>query len=424
MSHQRLLPALVPCTRVSLARMGIATAVSAVVWLLVATAAHADGALNGRISFTSFRDAQLGDIWTIDPDGSDGRKVTSGPLYDAQSDWSRDGQSIAFRRGPNAFRSLQVWKMDLYGGNLALLATGDPADPTQNSTQPAWAPDGESLLFRATRPPYADSDIWRMNADGSNQALVVHIPGEQLYPSYSPDMSKIAYTTPLTPDDRAIFTIDASGASPPTKVFDVPGAYDSAPNWSPDGRQLAFESNNDGDMEIYTMNADGTDLRQLTNNVVHDEGPAWSPDGKRIVFTSGPNNLNGDIYVMNADGSARMRLMDVPGRDESPDWQPIPHAGDYVACGDVIHAGGGAYSVKRTGKGLDCPKAQEVAARWSDDALAGRRDDRVEGFSCATSDATYGALKVECTHQGNRVGDMSGGRNGNEKSILFVWRDS
>src|SRR5215216_5466209 len=357
MSHQRLLPALFPLTRVSLARMGIATAVSAVVWLGLATAAHADGALNGRISFTSFRDAQLGDIWTIDPDGSHGRKLTSGPLYDAQSDWSRDGQSIGFRRGPNAFLNLGVWKMDLYGGNLALLAQGDPADPTQNSTQPAWAPDGHSLLFRATRPPYLDSDIWRMDTDGSNQALVVHIPGDQLYPSYSPDMSEIAYTTPLGTGDRGIFTVDADGATPPTKVFDAPGKYDSAPNWSPDGRQIAFESDQNGDMEIYAMDADGTDVRQITDNAVHDEGPAWSPDGERMVFTSGPDNLHSDIYVMNADGSDRMRLMDVPGRDESPDWQPIPHTDGFVACGDVTHAGGGAYSVKRKGEDLDCDKA-------------------------------------------------------------------
>jgi WD40 repeat protein len=404
------------------ARRAVATALAAGVALGMATPAHAHGALNGRIAFTSFRDGELGDIWTINPDGSHARKLTGGPLYDAQSDWSPDGQWIAFRRGPNASRRLQVWKMDLYGGNPILMATGDPAVPTQNSTQPAWAPDQQSLLFRATRPPYPDSDIWRMDPDGSNQRLVVHIPGDQLYPSYSPDMSKISFTSPVGPGDRAIFTIDADGSNL-TKVFDVPGADDSAPAWSPDGRQIAFESDLDGDTEIYVMAADGTNVRQLTDNTIHDEGPAWSPDGERLAFTSGPDNLNGDIWVMNADGSDKLRLMNVPGRDESPDWQPIPHDGDYISCGDVTHVGGGAYSVKMTGKGLDCDKAHVVAARWSDDALAGQSDDSVEGFVCDTSDAGYDALKVECTHHGNHAGDDVNGRGaGNGKSILFIWR--
>jgi hypothetical protein len=171
------------------------------------------------------------------------------------------------------------------------------------------------------------------------------------------------------------------------------------------------------------MDADGTDVRRLTDNTIHDEGPAWSPDGTRMAFTSGPDNLNGDIWVMNADGTDKLRLMNVPGRDESPDWQPIPHAGDYASCGDVTHVGGGAYSVKRAGEGLDCDKAHEVAARWSDDALADRRDDSIEGFTCDTSDAGYGALKVECTHHGNRNA-MNGRGAGNDKSILFIWRDS
>jgi TolB protein len=403
-------------------RGAAAIALAAGIALGVVTPAHAHGALNGRIAFTSFRDGELGDIWTIDPDGSHARKLTGGPLYDAQSDWSPDGRWIAFRRGPNAFRGLQVWKMDLYGGNPSLVATGDPAVPTQNSTQPAWAPDQQSLLFRATRPPYPDSDIWRMDPDGSDQRLVVHIPGDQLYPSYSPDMSKISFTSPVGRGDRAIFTVDADGSNL-TKVFDVPGADDSAPAWSPDGRQIAFESDLDGDTEIYVMAADGTNVRQLTDNTIHDEGPAWSPDGKRMAFTSGPDNLNGDIWVMNADGSDKLRLMNVPGRDESPDWQPIPHDGDYTSCGDVTHVGGGAYSVEMTGKGLDCDKAHAVAARWSRDALAAQPDDSVEGFVCDTSDAGYDALKVECTHHGNHAGeDTNGPGAGNDKSILFIWR--
>ena len=74
-----------------------------------------------------------------------------------------------------------------------------------------------------------------------------------------------------------------------TTLFDSsPTSYDSAPAWSPDGRQIAFESNLDGDMEIYVMNADGTNVRQITHNTLWDEGPAWSPDGTKFVFSQRP----------------------------------------------------------------------------------------------------------------------------------------
>lgn len=414
------------------------TVVGVLLALVLAATAEADGALNGRISFTSFRDGELGDIWTMNPDGTHLRKLTAGPLYDAQSDWSPDGHWIAFRRGPNASRRLGIWKMDLYGEQQRLLTEGDPAVPTQNTTQPAWTPDGNGLVFRATLPPFPDSDIWWMDTEGHDRHLVSHVPGQQLYPSFSPDMSRIAFTTPVAPDDRAIFTMAPDGSDLVT-VFDVPGAYDSAPNWSPDGAQIAFESNQDGDMEIYVMNADGTGVRQLTHNTRHDEGPVWAPDGTRIAYTSGPDDLNGDIWMMNSDGTDQRQLMAQPGRDESPDWQPVPHSGDYEACGDVTHVGAGAYSVKFTGDGLGCRKAMAVATRWSDAALVaapehstagvgdgGLKDASdvstgVEGYVCETGDAGYRALKVQCTHRGD--GDRSQGRN-TRKSILFIWRDS
>jgi Tol biopolymer transport system component len=413
-------------------RLTAVTALGALLALALAAAAEADGALNGRISFTSFRDGELGDIWTMNPDGTQLRKLTAGPLYDAQSDWSPDGQWLAFRRGSDGSRGLGVWKMDLYGANQRLLTQGDPAVPTQNATQPAWTPDGQGLLFRATLPPFPDSDVWAMDTEGSARHIVAHVPGEQLYPSYSPDMSRIAFTTPVISDDRAIFTMAPDG-SDPMKVFDVVEAYDSAPNWSPDGSQIAFQSDQDGDMEIYVMNADGTDVRQLTQNTLHDEGPVWAPDGTRVAYTSGADNLNGDVWVMDADGTNQQQLMAQLGRDESPDWQPVPHTGHYRACGDVTHIGAGAYSVKAVGRHLDCTRAKALATRWSDAALAAAQHDPAEGasddgaqdalrgFACRTSDAGYRALKVRCSHKGH--GDRSRARS-HRKSILFIWRDS
>ena len=92
---------------------------------------------------------------------------------------------------------------------------------------------------------------------------------------------------------------------------------DSYPMFSPDGKKIAFESNRTGNFEIYTMNADGTNIKQLTSDTAFDGTPAWSPDGKHIVFASERDN-DPEIYMMNADGSDQKRITNIKGDDSHP----------------------------------------------------------------------------------------------------------
>ena len=88
------------------------------------------------------------------------------------------------------------------------------------------------------------------------------------------------------------------------------------------GAQIAFTSYRDGNAEIYVMDADGGNLRNLTNNPVYDSGPSWSPDGERIAFASSRNRNEHDtnIYVMDADGGNLQKLTKDPEVDNRPDW--------------------------------------------------------------------------------------------------------
>jgi Tol biopolymer transport system component len=96
-------------------------------------------------------------------------------------------------------------------------------------------------------------------------------------------------------------------------------AYDGWAAWSPDGQRIAFISSRDGNFEIYVIDADGKNPRNLTKNPADDAAPSWSPDGGRIAFNS-ERDGNAEIYVMDADGKNPRNLTNNPAFDERPDW--------------------------------------------------------------------------------------------------------
>ena len=399
----------------------VVTAAAAAILAGQAAAASAD-VFNGRIAFTSFRNApqqSTGDIFTMNPDGTDLRQLTENPADDAQSDWSPDGRDIAYRiRKPGFTVNFEVARMPASGvDHQRLTFTPDG----QASSQPSWFPDKSGILFRRSGPGSVAS-IWQMGPLGQDPVLRLDPPGPQLYPSMSPDMRKIAFATTTSPrgdTDRAVQAVDADGSSL-TTLFDVVGAYDSAPAWSPDGTRIAFESNSNADganperdMEIWLMDADGSHPIQLTQNAIRDEGPAWSPDGTMLAYSSGADDLHLDINVMTAAGVHLRRLTDYAGRDESPDWQPIPAPPTDRRCGDLADAGPGVYDVRAAGEGVSCEKALELADRWSPDEWPGNRPRKVEGFDAAVTD--FGGIeRVVLAHRGNHDD------TGNDKMVVFL----
>jgi hypothetical protein len=135
---------------------------------------------------------------------------------------------------------------------------------------------------------------------------------------------KIAFTS--TRDSNAEIYVMNPDGSGQTNISNNP-AIDYQPSWSPDGSKIAFTSTRDGEnngwYEVYVMNADGSGQTRLTNNPAYDQFPSWSPDGSKIAFASYTENRNnGKIYVMNAGGSGQTRLTNDPGSDDEPAWGP------------------------------------------------------------------------------------------------------
>ena len=137
-------------------------------------------------------------------------------------------------------------------------------------------------------------------------------------PAWSPDGRHIAFQSNRN-GNFEIYVMAADGSNP--RRLTNHSATDGAAAWSPDGRHIAFDSNRNGNFEIYVMAADGSNPRRLTNHSANDGLPAWSPDGRHIAFNSNRDG-NHEIYVMAADGSNPRRLTYRSADDAWPAWSP------------------------------------------------------------------------------------------------------
>jgi Tol biopolymer transport system component len=187
---------------------------------------------------------------------------------------------------------------------------------TSYDNRPEWSPDGKQIIFCSERDN-KDEDLYIMDADGSNVKRITNTPYREYFPTWSPDGNQIAFTS--RKNDYAqtfIMNIDGTGLRELRKVRDA----DFHPCWSPDGKKMAIAIFKDGLQNIFTINIDGTGLKPLTTT--HAMTPSWSPDGKKIAFSGASDEYNLDIYIIDADGSNLRQLTKLQGHDEFPDWSP------------------------------------------------------------------------------------------------------
>ncbi len=151
-------------------------------------------------------------------------------------------------------------------------------------------------------------DIFLMDIANGKTSTLTNSSAADNSPTWSPNGSQIAFDS--DPDGQVIFVMNVYESTGPRRVTDY--SEDSNPAWSPDGQKIAFVSQRDGNPEIYVMNADGSGQTNLTNNAAFDADPTWSPDSNQIAFASDRDGGGFQIYVMNADGTGQTRTHRLP----------------------------------------------------------------------------------------------------------------
>jgi Tol biopolymer transport system component len=144
--------------------------------------------------------------------------------------------------------------------------------------EPVWLADGSRIVFCSSRSVYqGNADIWIMNSDGTGLANLTDDPTTfDCAPGTGPAGSgKISFVSDRAAGNMSIYTMNTDGSNVFRVTVDLDDDFDSS--WSSDGATLVFDSNRSGSWDIYTIRADGTNLRRITTHEANDGNPAWRP---------------------------------------------------------------------------------------------------------------------------------------------------
>jgi Tol biopolymer transport system component len=288
------------------------------------------------------------EIYLMDGDGTNPRRITENTYSDGFPSLSPDGRRIVF--DSNRLRA-EGEPLNI-SGLFVMNADGTGQTSLVRGSSATWSPDGKSIAFHAsasgTGKPInslpgaatTDSDIFIMNVDDflKNQLRPKNITNNPAAidddPDWSPRGRQIIFTSHAVTDNAdnhvtaEIYMIDADGKGKPTRLTNNT-EEERAPSWSPDGKRIVFCCRRGGpDLEICVMNADGTGQMQLTENTIGDLTPSWSPDGQKIVFHRRVGQVGQfQLFLINADGTGEKQLTVPPGLNAFPNWGEVRSRG-------------------------------------------------------------------------------------------------
>lgn len=273
----------------------------------------------------------------------------------AEAYFSADGKQLIYQATVDGYECDQIFTMNIDGSNRKLVSTGDG-----RTTCAYFFPDGKKIIYASTHdddddcpsPPdrskgyvwgvFNAYDIYVANADGSKPKKLAASKGYDAEATISPDGSQIVFTSSRD-GDLELYTMNADGSN--VKRLTHEKGYDGGAFFSPNGKMIVYRAYHPTDsaeikegetllhqelvkptrMELFVMNSDGSNKRQITNNGAANFAPFFTSDGKRIIFSSNLHNPKGfdfELFLIDIDGRNLERVTYTQGFDGFPMFSP------------------------------------------------------------------------------------------------------
>ena len=304
------------------------------------------------IVFESDRDRDDPEIYLINAvDGSNAKRLTYTRALDEVPSWSPNGLKILFssdRVGPPHNGNYEIYIMDNDGEDIKRLT-----DINGQDTYPSMAPDGKYIVFESWQNGHPE--LYKMESDGTQITRLTNYQKHESNNEYigngNPSWSTIIKNkNENSKTAKIVFQSDRDGnheiyimnsdGSDQTNISKHSG-FDGSPVFSPNGKKIAFVSDRSGKHNVWIMNADGSNLYNLTNSSSENYYPSWNPDGTKITYDSYSEGApGGDIFIINVDGSNPKNLTNTKQDEGYPSWSP---------SGDLITYDMGGYEHSKTG---------------------------------------------------------------------------
>ena len=273
------------------------------------------------------------DVWLVSTAGGEPARLTTNKKSDSQPRWSPDGKKIAFVSARED--KPQIFLISPFGGEAEKFT-----DSKSGVQSFQWSPDGSRIAYVAQQEPTAEEEkklkdkddaqvidqnfklarIWVINVTTKKATDVVKGDYTASDPQWSPDGRQIAFVSDRSGSPQ-LYIMNRDGGNLQRLTFT--GSYNAAPTWSPDGRWIAYETRVRGQFDIWLIDPSGQINFPVIQHPKSDEGPTWAADGRKLAFSSSRRGRY-DIYVADWNGENVLRVTESSGSNIQPAWGPQP----------------------------------------------------------------------------------------------------